>query len=267
MTGLGIVRKLFGNLPPKGRGVYARGQSIDWLAQWDFVAINLDRGDAEDDARALVARRKSVWFYKTPGAWVPSRDLGAEIAQHEDAVKRTGAMGYIVDAENGWPNSTAARADELAAAIKESIGRGFRVGFTSYPEFRWRANLAASGAWCSPQLYRPSDVSWFGEWKSLYGALMIVPSISLWPSPQDYTFTPDNYPAYLASMPHSVGAIGWTTGEGNQWMVDDVKAWQPWGSVAMLTLLDTERVASLPATWAVALVVLLLVVLLYSPRS
>src|SRR5690349_7476726 len=177
MNAQGIVRKLFGNLPPKGRGVYARGQSVDWLAQWDCVAINLDRGDARSVASALVARRVAVWFYKTPGAWVPSHDLDAEIAQHEAAIADTGAMGYIVDAENAWPHSTAERADELSASIKASIDRGFRVGFTSYPEFRWRANLAKSGAWASPQLYRPSDVSWFGEWKSLFGTLMIVPSV------------------------------------------------------------------------------------------
>ena len=265
MTGQGIVRKLLGNLPPKGRGVYARGQSVEWLAQWDFIAINLDRGDAEYKARALVAKRKDVWFYKTPGAWTPERDLAAEISQHEEAVKATAATGYIVDAENGWPNADAARADDLAALMKASIDRGFRVGFTSYPEFRWRAHLAKSGAWCSPQLYRPSDARWYGEWKSLFGTLMIVPSVSLWPEPQAYTFTPENYPAYLAAVPHSVGAIGWTTGEGNQWMVDDYKAWSPWGNVAMLTLLDTERVASMPVAW-VAAVLLLLVVLAYETR-
>lgn len=265
MTSQGIVRKLFGNLPPKGHGVYARGQSADWLAQWNFVAINLDRGDAISTARALVGRRISVWFYKTPGAWVPSHDLDAEITQHEQAVQETGATGYIVDAENGWPGSTSDRADELAAAIRASIDRGFRVGFTSYPEFRWRANLAKSGAWGSPQLYRPSDVAWFGEWKSLFGTLMIVPSVSLWPSPQNYAFTPDNFPPYLASIPGAVGAIGWTTGEDNQWMVDDYRAWSPWGNIAVLTLLDTERVVSMPATWA-ALVLVLVVVLLYSSR-
>lgn len=262
-----IVRKLFGNLPPKGRGVYARGQSVEWLAQWDFVAINLDRGDALSKAVALVQRRVAVWFYKTPGAWEPSRDLAAELAQHEEAVAQTGAMGYIVDAENGWPHADAARADELAALIRESIGRGSRVGFTSYPEFRWRANLAKSGAWASPQLYRPSDVGHFGEWKSLFGSLMIVPSFSLWPSPQNYTFTPENYPDYLASMPHAVGAIGWTTGDGNQWMVDDVKKWAPWGNVGMLALFNVERFASMPATWAILAVLLVVLMLLYMPRS
>lgn len=266
MTAQGIVRKLLGNLPPKGRGVYARGQSVEWLAQWDFVAINLDRGDAYDKARALVAARKAVWFYKTPAAWMPHTDLAGQIATHEQAVADTGAVGYIVDAENGWPSSDAARADELAGLIRESIDRGFRVGFTSYPEFRWRSNLAASGAWATPQLYRPSDVRWFAEWKSLFGTLMIVPAISMWPTPQGYTFTPENYPAYLDSMPHAVGSIGWTTGDGNQWMIDDVKAWSPWGNAAMLAVFGAERVASLPATWA-ALILVLVLVLLYSSRK
>lgn len=254
---------LLGNLPPSGHGVYARGQAIDYLKRFDFVAVNLDRDDARSTARAVKAAGRGVWFYRTPGAWTPDGNDAARIALHENAIRETGADGAICDAENGWGGASAQRAAGLAAALSQSIARGFRWGITSFPEFRHRESLALSGAWGSPQLYRPSDIALASRWVSSFGPRMVIPSVSLWPSPQDYTFDPSNYAPYLAAMPASRGAIGWTTGAGNLWMVETYLAWQPWRDPVTRAMLFLLAFAPTPVGITI-LGALLLAVIIYA---
>jgi len=249
---------LLGNLPPAGHGVYARGQGIDYLKRFDFVAVNIDRGDARATARALKALGKGVWFYRTPGGWTPDRDDAVTIALHEDAVADTGADGSIGDAENGWPGADSIRALALSDALRASIERGFRWGFTSYPEFRHREIFARSGAWGSPQVYRPSDLRLWDKWSASFGMRMSIPSVSLWPSPQDYHFDQENYRPYLDAMPLARGSIGWTTGEGNGWMVSEYLSWSPSRDPVTRALLFLQAYAPTPVGIAIiaALVVL-----------
>lgn len=266
-----IVRKLFRNLPPKGHGVYARNQSIDWLAQFDFVLVHAGRGDAADTARALRQRGKEVWFYGLPANWQPTDDETAFIATIERLCDATGGVGGLTNTENGWPSAPQSRAQEFAANIKASIGRGYRWGMNFYPEMKWRAEMADSGAWMSPSYFHPQDPRFDSEYRLLFGPLMVIPSVPLWPrieAPPAVSYDAESYDALLAGIPHSVGAIGFPAAtEGNAWMTDAYKAWKPWGNAGMLALLDVERVASMPATWAALVVLLVVAVLLYSERS
>lgn len=221
---------LLGNLPPSGHGVYARGQAVAWLARFDFIALNADRGDAESKAHALISAGREVWFYRMPSSWMPASDFAAAVARDEELVKATGAAGAIADPENGWRGATFAQAAALAAALEASIKRGFRWGVTCFPDGikgQWMKVLSRCGAWGTPQLYRPVDVRFYDDWTAAFGARMCVPSVALWTTPQDFYFTPENYAPYLQSMPATRGAIGWTTDQSPDSLVNPYLAWKP----------------------------------------
>ncbi len=237
-----------GNLPPGGRGMYANGESayeLELLRRFDFVALNVRRGDAVTLARELIARGVTVWFYDYGSGWEPGDDFTATIARYEALCDTTGAAGGIVDVEGGWSAGLAATdGARLAAAVKASIAKGYRWGVTSYPEgLAWARELAKVGAWGSPQMYGQTGASagWYARWATAFGDHMLAPSVALWPGNPNLGMPdfsdPRNYATYLATLPTALGAIGWTQGAPSAAMLSAYLAWEPWHGVLQRVLL------------------------------
>lgn len=249
-----IRQLLLGNLPPTGRGVYARSQDVEWLARFDFVALNADRGDAGRKAIALVARGVQAWFYAMPSTWGPTDNHAIVVARFEALVDATGAAGCIADPEadgnRRWRDATAAQIESLRSAIADSIGRGYRWGVTCFADGiagEWMRVLSTSGAWGSPQIYHnPGDLRWYAHWSDAFGARMAIPSVPVWHG--SYPHAPDlaALPAFLAAMDAAPGAIGWTTDDTSEAWVAAYLAWEPWGNLAARVLLALRAYALTP---------------------
>lgn len=224
------------NTPPIGHGVYARDQSVEWLSRFDFVVLNGERTDAPTKARALVAAGKSVWFYAFPTWWSPDGDDVERVHTMEQLIDSTGARGAIADPERGWPEAGSDRIQHLSNAIRDSVNRGYQWGITSFAEFITRATpLKSSGAWVAPQIYHnsPADnVRLYNMWRNMFGPNMIIPSVALWRLAPDFSGPMSDYAAYLSKLPPAQGAIGWTTAQTIDSMVDTYLSWLPWANKA-----------------------------------
>lgn len=235
---------LLGNMPPRGRGVYARGQTVEWLSRFDFVALRASQGGASTKAIALRQRGVAVWFYDFPSEWMPDSNFVATVARFEHLISSTGAIGGIADPENGWvrPGATPAQSAALTKALKDSIGRGFRWGITSFASAIHTpvvAALAKSGAWGTPQLYHlaPSDKGWHAQWEHAFGARMTIPSVPVWHGDYPGAATESTLGPYLATLPWAPGAIAWTTDETSDAFVRVYLAWEPWGNPVVKAVL------------------------------
>ena len=212
---------IMAGVPPTGVGVYARNQSIEWLRQWDVVALNGWRADALAKGEALKAHGRPVWLYGTPEHWAPANwraSIGRLVALREQG----GFEGIIADPERGW--ATLARATRDAEALR--LGQGLaeaanetRVGVTSFPLWGPLGALAegcGTKVWASPQLYgqslKPETIQgWYDRWSEAFGAGRVIPSIAGWiPSARPQLASPEVYRAYLAAIPKAGGALAWT---------------------------------------------------------
>lgn len=237
LAGLGILAS--NNNPPTGIGVYARDQTVDWLAQFDFVAVNATRADAVATAQALIARGKVVWGYRSPSSWLPTdtsgndSDYEAMIARDEAFLQASGAVGSICDPETGWAGATQAQAQGLADAIAASIARGYKWGVTCFASGmpgRWMQILATTGAWGSPQIYHsgPEDAQYLNAWLSAFGPSGVILSVALTSASmanEPGFASAADYAAYLAQLPPTQGSIGWTTPQTSDAYVAAYLAW------------------------------------------
>lgn len=254
---------LAGNLPPGGRGVYARSQSVDWLATFDFVCLVATRGDTRTKARQLVARGRPVWLYDMPSEWTPSHDIAAVVARFEALARDVGATGCIADLEAGWPQ---ADIEPARAALAASVARGFRWGVTSYPELRERLRpLSALDVWFSPQMYNQSGATAaaYQKWLDVFGARRVIPSIALWRGAPGLG-TDDHFKAYFAglgSLASARGAIAWTTDATDEVADASIVAmfrdYAPWHDVVTRALLWLA--AYIPTPVGIATIVALVV--------
>lgn len=211
-----------GSVAPSGHGVYARAQSVDWLARFDWIAVNAARFDARDVAIALKASRHKVYLTEQPGSWHPENAL-ATLDRLVFRAQAWNVDGVIVDAESGWGGVAP---DALAHAMVRASSKT-SIGFTSYPLWpglRSLAAIAGPSVWGSPQIYHehPARVmqSWFATWKELFSDA--IPSITLWRN--DVSRTDREYAAYLAKVPSAHGYIGWTTDQTPDSMVRAYRA-------------------------------------------
>lgn len=231
--------------PPHGHGIYARGQEVSFLAQYDFVCLTSGRADAREKGRALKAQGKRLWIYQGAYDWGKSQWRAAQ-ARCEALAEELGADGCIADCEMGWESASRADAEEMARSL---VASRFRWGFTSYPMWRF---LSAVGpifrgkVWGNPQIYgRTSYVQahgdlirqkaihgeWWGLWVNAFGAGMVIPAVAGWVAHESQS-TPDGFRAYLETIPHSQGAIAWTTNNDPAFLTAVYKEWSPGGSSA-----------------------------------
>jgi hypothetical protein len=272
---ISIPRLLFGNLPPTGRGVYARDQAIEWLMQFDFVLLPFKRSDTPDKARALLAAGKRVYYYGLVSEWTPEDDEVSQIGRIEALCDSIGGDGGLANPENGWqprnrggsPLATPERAMQFAQAIADSISRGYKWGINHYPEMRFRDQFAASGAWMSPSFFHPQDSSWYDRYVALVGKHMIIPSVPLWTpvaAPPAYDWNAATFGAFLAGLPPCAGAIGFKAqGTSDAWMTSAYLAWDPWQTAGGLMTVTLDRWVHQPAAWlAVAVLVLILIMVM-----
>lgn len=235
-----------GGLPPTGRGIYARAQSVDWLAGFDFVALHRARRDTPQKARDLMARGVSVWLYSTPAEWAPGA-WQAELQIIGDMALNLGVAGIIADPENGWPSVSRAVRDREASALGAGLAElamSTRVGVTSYPAFPARRQIAAAcegRVWGSPQIYDKGYsaeriFAFYSDWLALFGDARVIPSISAWPSSRSGSAstsrlrTREGFRAYLTQfVPPAVGAIGWPTQNAAPYFKQEILAWHPGG--------------------------------------
>lgn len=234
------VALFLAGLPPLGLGVYAR-DAIEALP-WRFVAVNAWRSDARAQAATARGAGAGVWLYGTPERFTPAtwRD---GIARLERMAAELDVDGVIADAESEWPELSASRRAEEAAAFGAELARlarSTRVGFTSYPSFPALAELAAAagrGVWGSPQIYgrTSSDAEvfsrWFDAWRVHFGS-RCIPSIAGWPAGASMHDGP-GFRAYLAKLPAAAGAIVWDeAGAMPSYIADALRDFHPGGSAA-----------------------------------
>jgi len=168
-----------------------------------------------------------------------------------DAISN-GRSGAILDWET---EATEAQVRAVAALVVAAAPRT-RVGFTSYPSWRYVgliAQLTRGVMWGSPQLYfdAATNARGWAHWRDAFGARLI-------PSAKGYVAgahtsdeqaaalrTPAGYAAYLESVPRAGGVIVWPNHPVPQYMQDAIHA--RWGGVstpllapwAMLSVLDS----------------------------
>lgn len=261
-----------GAIPPTGSGVFARAQSVAWLARFAFVCLPRNRADTPAKARDLKARRVKVYLYSTPEFWTPGA-WPLEIARMRAAVASLGVSGFLCNAESGWADLPSSQRASLGMALGEALANAAdhtSVGYVSYPMHPIRGAIAQKARgkiWASPEIYaketyaadasagRPSAhlSSWMENWRALFGAGSVIPSISGWTSNPAISNV-EGYARYLAAVPGSPGSIAWTApGATPDWMAAKAANFQPGGSVAGTLLNELHSVALNPGDAAAGL--------------
>lgn len=267
MTDIGAL--LATGVPPTGRGLFARGDSII-AGPWDFVSI-VSGARWRELAAMAHARNLPHWFFLGPSAWRPEswRDTVPTIVARARA---TGAQGIIADVENGWPeldNDTRAR--ELTALGRKlaEVSNETRVMLTSYPGLPGLATLARA---CGDrvvgnvQIYgrgsREAAVfqRWYDRWAAAFGPRLTVSVAGEgWSPENDWLNEPGAFPRYLASIPRSAGGLVWYEGsdipEANK---RALASWNPGGALPLAGAAQAA-VAFLTGPIGIALLVLVLV--------
>lgn len=258
------------HLPPSGVGVYARAQSIAWLAQWRFVALPYNRSDTPAKAAALLERGVRVWLYSGPESWEPDAyvaTIGRIVATHRSL--RT--EGIIANPETGWPAMARSDRDRRAADLGTrlaTVASDNRVGLTSYAAW---PGLAAAGdacrgkVWGSPEFYHEADWSgYWARWQAAFGVDRTIIDVGAWPHAEARYHDAQSYRAYLDTLPTCVGAIAWTTGETPAYMWPVLHDWSP----SPLALRPVLEARALFATWPgrIAIAVILVLIVLAALR-
>lgn len=229
--------------PPIGLGIFLRDSYVD--GPWAWVAVLATRADYAHEAGLAHAAGKQVWLYAMPDQFGPTvwRDGLALVLRR---AAECGAVGVIVDPENGWSNDTADQIPAFGAALSDAAST-MRVGITSFPSWGPMAALAhASGDACFgvPQIYgqhgafSASEINGqWARWNAAFGT-RLIPAFAMWvPADHPEMGDPATYAAYLARLPRAGGAIGWMSGAIPVHMLAAVRAWNPGGNtVGMLGL-------------------------------
>ncbi len=232
------------SIPPRGHGIYGRGQSPEYLRGFTFVvqmsmasgAVGQLRSDLPRRVAVLKAAGRGVYLSGGPAHWTPDTYL-ITAPVLERAARDLGADGIVADPEAGWASASPAHVTGLARVLQHVRRAGLSVGVTSIPLWPRRALLAhqlEGAAWGSPQVYlpdaaahRPPAREVLAQWRELFGAA--VPSVALWAGPGDELTSPELYAAYLRQLPQtSAGAIGWPlVSEPEPWRTAAYRAWGP----------------------------------------
>lgn len=234
-------------VPPTGRGLFARGDSII-SGPWDFVSI-VSGARWRELAAMAQARGLPHWFFLGPSSWRPEswRDTVPTIVARARA---TGAQGIIADVENGWPDlDNDTRTRELTALGRKlaDVSSETRVMVTSYPGLPGLTTLARA---CGDrvvgnvQIYgrgsRDAAVfqRWYDRWSAAFGPRLTVSVAGEgWSSVEPTNLwlnEPGAFPRYLASIPRSAGGLVWY--EGSDIPAEHKRAlasWNPGGDTPL----------------------------------
>lgn len=229
---------ILAGMPPRGVGIYARAQSVDFLARFDFVVLNGRRADSRAKGAILISGGKSVYLFSTPERWTPAAAV-SELAFLETKAHSIGAVGIVANPERDWAlpaNQRAAMARILSTGLVQVAERGLRVGLVSIPQWPALGDLELDGkVWGSPENYakgRPAGTfeRRNARWREIFGEGRVINSVSGWVSHAEIN-TPEGFDVYLESLPRTLGAIAWTTNNDPAWMTQALLDWSPGGSI------------------------------------
>lgn len=268
--------------PPSGHGVYARGQSVEYLRQFDFVALNSLRADTVAKARQLKDAGKRVYLYSTPGEWTPIMfPAGRARILAKCAQLRGVVSGYIADPENDWAQfSSGEQRNALARGFGRLLAQDadvgapehglgpLDVGITSFPNFPALDGFASGcegKVWASPQLYVDRGeavlLAFMERWRQAFSHRLVIPSVACWKNANaPGIHTPAGYAQYLDTIPEAVGAIAWTVTRDTAWMTAAYLDYNPAGNPITGAFLRASGFFTSPAGIAIAVIALIVLV-------
>lgn len=257
------------SLPPRGVGVWARSQPIEWLRQWDIIVLPFSRADTRVKAPALKEAGKTVGVYVGVNDALPSnwRRNYAKAKRIQDLYN----LDFVqMDPEGGWDGQSA-EAIQLANAMAEDARGGRNVSLTSFPlwpHMRRVAEICRGHIWGCPQIYAKETYAregaavlnaWVGRWKQAFGDAYVIPGISGWKS-NAVVSNEEGYQRYLDAIPPAQGAIAWTVNARTEWMDRRLRAFMPARFPGGTVLLQGMNFLTTPIGMVIGAVILLSII-------